>query len=39
MIAAGKLGAPELALAAADALIGSYIENYAHVYGYRAARW
>ena len=35
MIAAGKLGAPELALAAADALIGSYIENYAHVYGYR----
>ena len=35
MIAADKLGAPELSLALADALIGSYIENYAHVYGYR----
>ena len=35
MIAADKLGAPALALAAADALAGSYIGNYAHLHGYR----
>ena len=35
MLAANRLGAPELTLAAADGLIRSYISNYAHVHGYR----